>query len=261
MSNEIVNWIKNEVKKAKAKGVIVAVSGGIDSAVVAALAIKAFPKNSLGLWMDIDSSQESSRNALRIFSKYNMKNIRINIKNDFDNLFKTIFEVPDLYKDVKTYENYIKTGIMPEADKSYLEDPNIDLIKGNLKARIRMSILYSYEQKNNFLVLSTSNLCEDEIGYYTKWGDGVGDIAPIIHLLKSDVYKLAKELDVPLNVINSKPTADLWEGQTDEEEMGFTYDELEKYIKGEKISSSSKNKIELLKLKNNHKKKNIPSMR
>ena len=257
MLNEIINWIREEVKKTNAKGVIVAVSGGIDSAVVASLAVRSFPSDSIGLWLDIDSSLDSNRNAQRVFSKLNMRNLRVNLQPTFDNLVKTIFEVGDPYRDLETYEEFEKTGVIP-IDKTYINHPNIDLIKGNLKARIRMASLYAHAQRNNYLVLSTSNLCEIEIGYYTKWGDGVGDIAPIAHLLKSEIYELAKELNIPKEVINAYPSADLWEGQTDEKEMGFTYDELEKFIKNEKISNESKMKIESLKKNNIHKQNEIP---
>ncbi len=249
---ERVKWIQNKVKEAGAVGAVVAISGGIDSAVVAGLAKKAFPSNSLGVFIGIDSSTTSKRNFLRTVHKLNIKNVSLNLSESFNKLVKDTFEVENAYASLDVYEEYEKTGIAP-IDKSYLDNPNLDLIKGNIKARLRMTTIYAYAQKNNYLVLETSNKSELEIGYFTKWGDGVGDLAPISDLLKSEVYELANELEIPEQIINTPPSADLWKGQTDEGELGFTYKDLEDYIKGDLIDYNIKDKINNIKKRNQHK--------
>jgi len=152
---------------ANAKGVIVAVSGGIDSAVVAALAKKAFPENSLALWIDIDSSVTSKRNYLRTVNYLDIKSIELNLNYSYRASLKDIFEIKDIYKNLESYEKYLKTN-KAKIDYSYLKLDNLDIIKGNIKARLRMTALYAQAQKNNYLVLSTSNKSEIAVGYFTK---------------------------------------------------------------------------------------------
>ncbi|BDU67620.1 MAG: NAD(+) synthetase [Candidatus Tyloplasma litorale] len=251
-----IKWLQNKVKEANADGLAVAISGGVDSAVTAALAKKAFPNNTFGIFIGINSSTNAKRNYLRTINFLNIEDKSIDLTDSFENLVKNIFEIEDKYASLETYEEYEKTGNAP-IDKSYLDLDNLNQIKGNIKARLRMIAIYAHAQKLNYLVLETSNLSEMIIGYYTKWGDGVGDIAPISDLYKSEVKKMAKELNIPEMIINSSPSADLWEGQTDEEELGFTYDELEKYNKNEKINKKSVEKIEEIINKNNHKKDGV----
>lgn len=254
---ERIKWIQDKVKEAGADGVAIAISGGIDSAVIAALCKRAFPNNTFGVFLNINSSQNSSRNFLRTVEALGIERVSIDLTETFENLIKTLFETKDIYKDPETYDHYLKTGEAP-TDTSYLENPRLDLIKGNLKARLRMSAIYAHAQKNNYLVLETSNLAEDLIGYYTKWGDGAGDIAPITDLHKREVFEMAKELGIPEIVIKTAiPSADLWDGQTDEDELGFTYEQVEKYSKGEEIPEDQKNKIESMIRRNKHKKDGV----
>lgn len=247
-----VKWIQDNVKKSDSKGVIVAISGGIDSAVVAALAVRAFPKNSLGIFIDIESSQESIRNFLRVVHSIGINNATINLTDTYNKFLVDSFELGNPYSNFQVHKEFLETGIV-EIDKSYLENKNIKIIKGNVKARLRMSAIYAQAQKNNYLVLETSNKSELEIGYYTKWGDGVGDISPISDLTKSQVYELAAELQLPQIVIDAKPSADLWADQTDEEELGFTYNDLEKYLNNSLTDNDKKDKIESMKNRNRHK--------
>jgi len=102
----------------------------------------------------------------------------------------------------------------------------------NIRPRLRMSALYCAAQSLNYLVVGTGNKSERMIGYFTKWGDGAADIAPIANLYKHQVYSLAHELGIPKEVIEKAPTADLWEGQTDENEIGMTYKELDAVLDG-----------------------------
>jgi NAD+ synthase len=102
----------------------------------------------------------------------------------------------------------------------------------NIKPRLRMATLYFVANSLNYLVAGTGNRSELTIGYFTKYGDGGVDLLPIGHLLKSDVRSLARELGIPQSIIDKAPSAGLWIGQTDEEEMGFTYADLENYLTG-----------------------------
>ncbi len=250
---ERVNWIQKKVKEAGADGVAIAISGGIDSAVIAALCKRAFPENTFGIFLGIDSSQNSKRNFLRIVEALDIKQVSVDLKPVFDKFLTDVFEIKDVYRDVETYEHYHKTGEAP-IDKSYLEHPNLDLIKGNIKARLRMTAIYAHAQKNNYLVMETSNLAEMELGYFTKWGDGAGDLAPITDLHKREVFELAKELGIPEMVLKTAiPSADLWEGQTDEDELGFTYAQVEDYLEGREVPEESKSKIESMIKRNKHK--------
>ena len=120
------------------------------------------------------------------------------------------------------------------------------MVLANIKPRLRMTMLYYEGGLNKYLVVGTSNKSELVIGYYTKYGDGGVDIEPIGNLVKSQVLELARYLQIPEIIINKTPTAGLWEGQTDELEMGVTYRELDHYILNGCASDSAKSRIEKL---------------
>lgn len=250
---ERIKWIQKKVKEAGADGVAIAISGGIDSAVIAALCKRAFPDNTLGIFLGINSSQFVTRNFLRVCEALDIKPLKIDLTETYEKLIKNLFEIKNVFKDPETYENYLKTGEAP-VDMSYLDNPNLNIIKGNLKARLRMASIYAHAQKNNYLVMETSNLAEDKLGYFTKWGDGAGDLAPITDLHKREVFEMARELGLPEKMIESAiPTADLWPGQTDEDELGFTYSQVEDYLEGREVPEDIKNKIKSMIDKNQHK--------
>ncbi len=252
--NKIVTWIEKEVKAANAKGVVIGISGGIDSAVVAALAKKAFPQNALGLWIGIESSRSARRNALRVFQNLELEAISLNLKPTLDEFVKDIFALEIIADgDIVAFEKKINGEKLPR-ETSYLELPNYNEIIGNIKARLRTAVLYAWAQRNNYLVLNTSNLLEIYVGYYTKWGDGVGDLAPIAHLNKTQIYKMANLLNIPEMVISSTPIADLWSDQkTDEEEMGISYSNIENYLADKELDEGKRVLIENLHEKNKHK--------
>ncbi|EOA07452.1 NH(3)-dependent NAD(+) synthetase [Mycoplasma yeatsii 13926] len=224
--NYLVDFIRESVKEANADGVIVGISGGIDSAVVANLAKKAFPDNYLTVWMPIYSSEEDFKCANELVKQCDLKNVEVDLKPTFDT-FKNSFSNLD-------------------------QEPSL-LAMSNAKARLRMTTLYTIAQTKKYLVLGTDNLDEWHIGYFTKFGDGGVDLVPIIHLLKSEVKQAAKLLNVPESIINRQPTAGLWENQTDEAEIGFSYDEIDSYLLGNNSNAKLKERIDYLHKISEHK--------
>lgn len=197
MKTKIIRWIKEQVKQAKAKGIVLGLSGGVDSATVAALAVQAVGRrNLLALLLPIHSQPQDLEDARLVAKSLGIKTKTVNLSKIYDSL----------------------TGILPKAN---------NLAYANLKPRLRMSVLYYFANKLNYLVCGTGNKSELRIGYFTKFGDGGVDILPLGDLYKSQVRKLAKELKMPGPIISKPPTAGLWPGQTDEAEMGIIYPELD----------------------------------
>ncbi len=197
MKNRVILWIKQKVKDSGAKGIVLGLSGGIDSAVVAALAKAAVGKNNLlVLFMPCNSNPQDLKDAKSVTHKLGLKSKLVDLS--------------------AVYNNFLK--VLPGA---------ISLARGNLKPRLRMSTLYYFANKLNYLVCGTGNKSELLVGYFTKYGDGGVDILPIADLFKRQVRQLAKELKIPQDIITKAPTAGLWHGQTDEGEMGITYNELD----------------------------------
>lgn len=197
MKNKIVTWIRGQVKLSRAKGIVLGLSGGIDSAVVAALCKDAVGKNRLlVLFLPCNSNPRDLKDARLVAKKLKLKSKLIDLSSVYDRFLK----------------------VLPGANA---------LAKSNLKPRLRMSALYYFANKLNYLVCGTGNKSELLVGYFTKYGDGGVDILPIADLFKRQVRRLARELKIPETVIVKPPTAGLWAGQTDEGEMGITYDELD----------------------------------
>lgn len=199
---ELVEWLQNKVREAKAEGLVFGLSGGIDSAVIAGLAKKAFPESSLGIIMPCHSDPIDEEHGRLVAGKLGLKTTMVNLTNAFDVLLNSMTE-----------ENKNKMAI------------------SNLKPRLRMTTLYYYAQNNNYLVAGSSNKSEFTVGYFTKHGDSGVDLLPLASFVKSEIQELARYLGIPDKIVEKPPTAGLWKNQTDEEEMGFSYDLLDNYIK------------------------------
>ena len=200
-------FIKEKVDESNSDGVVIGLSGGIDSCVVACLAVRALgPLRVRGYILPtITTSDQDLYDAKLIKDELDIESEYISIGSIYDEFISSC-EIKNLPQD------------------------NINLARGNLKPRIRMSILYYYATIYNSLVIGTGNKTELQVGYFTKHGDGGVDLFPIGDLYKMDVKKVAQELGVPSLIIKKPPTAGLWEGQTDEEELGMTYNILDKLL-------------------------------
>ncbi|NLM07257.1 MAG: NAD(+) synthase [Tissierellia bacterium] len=225
--NNLINWLETKAKEANAKGFVFGLSGGIDSAIIAGLSKKVFPDTSLGIIMPIDSIREDEEDALLVAKALNLETKKIDLTNVFN-----------LYKETV--------------------DADFGLALSNVKPRLRTMTLYYFAQNNNYLVLGSSNLSEFNVGYFTKFGDSACDLMPLASFYKSEIYELARELNIPKKIIDKAPSAGLWEGQTDENEMGVSYDEIEAYFKGLDISEESRKKIERMHKITEHKRKFPP---
>lgn len=229
---DISEWIKEEVKRAGAKGTVFGISGGIDSAVTAALCKKATGDNSLGIIMPCHSLEEDIRHAELAASTLRISFQEIDLGPAFDGM----------------------RAILPSGNQ---------IAYANLKPRLRMITLYYFSNLNNYLVVGTGNKSEISLGYFTKYGDGGVDILPLGDLLKEEVRDIARLLEIPAEIIEKAPSAGLWAGQTDELEMGVTYDAIDKYLSGKKdeVPSDMQEKISAMIAKSAHKRDPLPVYR
>lgn len=222
VQSTIVKNIQNYVGD---KNVFIGISGGIDSAITASLCVKALgPKKVFGIMMPY-GQQPDIKDSLSVINFLKINSLKINIKSLVDQFAFT----------------YNK------------------LVTANIMSRVRMILLYAYANTQNGLVVGTTNKSEFSIGYFTKHGDGGCDLEPITNLYKTEVFQLAKYLKIPKTIINKKPSAGLWEGQTDEGELGFSYIDLDKFLQGESIDIAIEKKIKKL-INNSEHKRHLPSI-
>jgi NAD+ synthase len=227
----IEKWLASLVKKAGAVGVVFGLSGGIDSAVVAALAVRVFKNGALGLILPCHSDPADVADALLVGEHLRIPHKTIDLTPAFD---------------------VLTSAIEPAG-------PISDMARANLKARLRMVTLYGVAQSTSRLVCGTSNRSEWEVGYFTKHADDSSDLLPLLDLLKCEVRALAGFLGLPDFIIKKAPTAGLWAGQTDEGEMGFGYDELDRYLATGEARPDIVHKIEAMRAKSAHKRLPVPA--
>lgn len=200
----IVDFIRVRTKEAGVKGAVVGISGGIDSALTAYLTVESLGKeNVLGIHMpELNlTSAEDVLDATEVAERLGIE-------------FKTI----DISGPLTSYMEAI-----PDSGK-------FNHANGNLKARIRMSILYYYANIMGRMVMGTGNKTEILLGYFTKYGDGGVDLEPIGDLYKSEVREMSRLVGVPMEIIDKAPSAGLWEGQTDEAELGISYEQVDRFL-------------------------------
>ncbi|MGY0398350.1 MAG: NAD(+) synthase [Ostreibacterium sp.] len=128
-----------------------------------------------------------------------------------------------------------------------------NVIAGNIQARLRMTALYTYAQSHNAMVVGTDNAAEWHMGYFTKFGDGGVDVSPLINLNKRQVYAMANYLGVPQTILDKAPSAGLWQGQTDEQEMGVSYTDIDRYLQGQAVDKIAQERIHFWHERSHHK--------
>ncbi len=213
--NDRVLWIKEVLKKTGAKGVVLGNSGGKDCSLVEILCRKATP-NVLSVIMPCESSQNYGQDRKHAY------------------LVAETFDIPTVEVDITNAKKELRKVIEPIAGNE------VPMAYNNINPRLRMSVIYAIGQAKGYLVAGTGNASETYMGYFTKWGDGGYDFNPINDLLVEDVFGMLKYLGCPEEIITKKPSAGLYEGQTDEQEMGVSYEEIDKFIKTGKSEFADK---------------------
>lgn len=233
LAEKLVSWIRDKTLAAGGKGVVLGLSGGMDSSVLAVLCQRAFPKNTLAVLIPCYSNQDDVAHARLVVDRFSIPTRTVVLDSVFDALLKVL---PD--------------------DRV---DPLVNrLAQGNIKARLRMLTLYYFANRLKYLVVGAANRDELAVGYFTKYGDGGVDIQPLGNLLKGELRELARFLGIPEAIINKPPSPGLWEGQTDEGELGFSYDELDRYLATGEASAEIKKRIESMVAASQHKRQPPP---
>jgi len=223
---EICGWLFNHVRHAEVRGVVFAIDGGLNSAVTGALALKALGDKALGLVMSFQSARSECDDAMLIVKHLGLRHERVSLDGIYDPLLQ----------------------LLPRADS---------IAGSNLRARLRMMVLYHYAACQKALVLGTGDRSDWEIGNFTEHGDGAGDIFPLIHLLKSDVCNVARHLKLPGWLIERLLASDLWVDRQTVSEPGFGYEELDAYLAGDfmQVPNDCQQKIRMMQQAALHKKR------
>lgn len=233
-----VQWVKNLLERTGAKGIVYGNSGGKDCTLVGAICKKAC-QNTVGIVMPCQSKQNygSDRDDAYVAGEH--------------------FDIETLEIDLTKTKNELMQAIQPYINEDTVSEKDFYNCNININPRLRMTTLYAYGAANNCLVAGTGNLSERTMGYFTKWGDGACDFNPIADLTVTEVYAMLDAIGAPERFIKKAPSAGLYEGQTDEKDMGITYKAIDEYIREGKGTKEEKAKIENAKKATAHK-RNVP---
>ncbi|MDI3297689.1 MAG: NAD(+) synthase [Bacillota bacterium] len=200
----VAAWLEEARRRAGAGAFVVGLSGGVDSAVTAALCRRT-GRPVVGVIMPCHSRPEDERDAVEVAEALGIERLRVDLGPAYD-------------------------ALLAACEAALGLEPERSLARANLKPRLRMATLYFVANARNGLVVGTGNRSELYVGYFTKYGDGGVDLLPLGGLVKAEVYELARELGLPRAVLEKPPSAGLWAGQTDEGEMGLAYADLDRYL-------------------------------
>lgn len=197
---DVVNWISSQVSSAGKSGAVLGLSGGIDSGVVAALACKSLgPEKVTPMILPCQSHSKDAQDARKVAEFLGLESVQVDLTVAYNSLM----------------------SVLPSGSA---------LANANIKPRLRMITLYHRAQSLDALVLGTGNRTEIAVGYFTKHGDGAADLLPLASFTKTEVRDMATHLGLPQWLVDRPPSAGLWEGQTDEKEMGIQYRELDEAL-------------------------------
>ncbi|MGH2561989.1 MAG: NAD+ synthase [Thermomicrobiales bacterium] len=242
----IAGWLQEHRAAAGADGFVLGLSGGIDSATVCGLCVRAAgAANVFAAIMPSASNPLDAEHALLVAERFGVETLRVELTPVTEALATAVSATADW---------------RPPADRARLASANI-------KPRLRMTTLYYLANLRNGLVVGTGNKSEAMIGYFTKYGDGGVDLLPIVDLYKHEVRSLARELGVPEPVIAKPPSAGLWPGQTDEGEIGLSYDELDCALVAIAVNDTASvpaahlDRVEAMMHGSEHKRRSVPAFR
>lgn len=231
-----VEWIRSVLASSGAKGVIYGNSGGKDCSLVSILCKRA-TDNVLGVIMPCQSSQ--------------------NYGSDRDDAIKVgaAFGIEQIEVDLTEVKNAFTDALGTKMREGAASDYNVHMAGINVNPRLRMTALYALGQARGYLVAGTGNLDEATLGYFTKWGDGAYDFNPIADLTVGEIYDHLRYLGCPSSVIDKAPSAGLYQGQTDENELGIKYSDVDKYLRGESLDEAIIDKIKRAERASAHKRR------
>ena len=219
LATQISDWLKARFDESGAKTFVLGLSGGIDSAVVCGLAARAVgPERVIGVIMPSASNPDDAVQACRVGAAFGVKTLTV----DLTPMSKTLLD------SMPTDAAFQGLGLAPSDVVE--SEADLQLATANVRPRLRMTTLYYVANRVKGMVLGTGNRSEASIGYFTKYGDGGVDLFPIIDLYKFEVRAVAAHIGVPQSVIDRPPSAGLWQGQTDESEIGLTYAQLDEAL-------------------------------
>lgn len=229
---KLVRWIRYKVTNAHSQGCLVGMSGGVDSSVTAALCLQACPNSAWGIHVICDTLPRDTEDAVLAAGTVGIPLMQVDITEAYHSLSAVL-----------------STDGTGRLDK---------MAAGNLRARLMMAVLYHHAREKNALVVGTTNQSEMAVGYFTKYGDGGADLLPLGNVVKTGVWEMAGLLNVPPRIIHKQPTAGFWPGQTDEEDMGFTYKQLDRVLLNQENDIHVQAMVDRLSILNDHKKKRPP---